>query len=80
MAGRYQESRSAFEEGRSDEEGEDLEPSALALVKERWMGDAMFGIGPCLAAMACGRRTINALFVQEGEPRSTRTEPANSHL
>ncbi len=29
-------------------------------------GDALYGLAPVLAAFASGRRTVHALYVQEG--------------
>lgn len=40
--------------------------SNLPQLRDSWNGDVVYGISPVLAALESGRRTVHALYVQEG--------------
>lgn len=39
-------------------------------LKDSWIGDVVYGVSPVLAAMEAGRRTIHALYLQQGAEAS----------
>lgn len=58
-----------------DEEGGWVAPRPPSL-KERWVGDYVYGVSPVLAALRAGRREVTALYMQEGMQLGKRKDKA----
>jgi 21S rRNA (GM2251-2'-O)-methyltransferase len=67
--------RGDYKRHRSREyESSGINPSRTKTLLESWKGDVVYGSSPVLAALDANRRTIHALYVQEGIQESKKKE------
>jgi hypothetical protein len=62
--------------GRSSGEVQEEQTPRPPSLRERWVGDYVYGVSPVLAALRAGRREVHALYIQEGMQLSKRKDKA----
>lgn len=53
---------------------EEKTDNSVKLLKDEWIGDVVYGISPVISALKANRRTIHALYVQEGLEKNKNEE------
>ena len=66
-------SRFKYKKNRPSHDGPKSDTKTL---KDGWQGDVVYGTSPVLAALDANRRTLHAIYVQEGSTDSKRKESA----